>query len=130
MKILLAALIILASSAAHGGAIELKWSSVADPNTAGYIVTRSTDLTTYALVLDAVTTPTVRVKAQEPGDAIRKDSKGRVVGMTDKNLQASTWYFYNVYAYDRRGRLSEPARVGTSTLPLRTVANLQAEGKP
>lgn len=133
MKRIMLTLIILvlaAATARAGTGMALSWSIPTDTKTCGYLVSRSDNGTTYTRILDVVTSPTVVVRFIEPGDALKKDSLNRVVGLDDWRLEPSTLYLYLVYAYDKRGRMSVAAQTANFTTPVTPPGNVTATAKP
>jgi len=118
MKMMLYLLTLLfgTSAAQAGTGIGLSWSAATDLKTCGYLVTRSDNGTTYTRVLDVGTSPTVAVRFIEPADVVKKDSGGRVTGLDDWRLEPATLYLYQVYAYDKRGRMSAAAQTANFTM--------------
>ena len=74
--------------------------------------------------------PTVVVRFIEPTDVVKKDSGGRVIGLDDWRLEPATLYLYQVYAYDKRGRMSAAAQTANFTTPVAAPASLTATAKP
>jgi hypothetical protein len=133
MKRIMLTIIILAlaaSASQAGTGIGLSWSVATDLKTCGYLVTRSDNGTTYTRVLDVGTSPTVVVRFIEPTDVVKKDGSGRVIGLDDWRLEPATLYLYQVYAYDKRGRMSSAAQTANFTTPVAPPASLTATAKP
>lgn len=122
-------MLAIAASAHAGTGMALSWSVATDTQTYGYLVARSDNGTTYTRILDVATSPTVVVKYQETQDVLKKDSYGRVVGLDDWRLQPSTLYYYLVYAYDKRGRMSVAAQTANFTTPVAPPVGVTATGK-
>ena len=132
MKPIIVALIILAAATAQAtpGA-KITWTASTERDLAGYRIYRGDSGTTYTIIADLQTSPTVQARYIEPGDTLRLDTKKRVVGLNDMDLQPVHWYYYVVIAYDRAGNVSLPSRAATwIPAPIKQPANLQVEAMP
>ena len=124
-------ILTLASGVAQAApGAKVTWTAGTETDLAGYKICRSDTGTSYTIIADIQTSPTVQVRYAEPGDLPRLDTKRRVVGLTDTALVRGRWYYYAVVAYDRAGNTS-PGSLAAVWIPgIKQPATVRGEAIP